>query len=83
MKLKPLNQNIVVRKLEGPKTSPGGVTLLNDNAQPQAEVLFVGDNVDVEVGDIILYSRRDGVEIKEGGEELLVLHNSQVICVLG
>jgi chaperonin GroES len=94
MKLRPLNDKIVVKPLEAGETIKGGI-IIPDNAKekPQeAEVKAVGpgklnDNgqrvaPDVKVGDKILFSKYSGSEFKVGGEELLVLDEGDILAVV-
>jgi chaperonin GroES len=92
--LKPLGDRVVVKALESESTTAGGI-VLPDTAQekPQrAEVLAVGpgkllDNgtrsqVDVKVGDIVVYSKYGGTEIKIGGEEVIILRADDILGVV-
>ena len=91
--LSPLEDRIVVRPHDAEQVSRGGV-IIPDAAQekPQkGEVVAVGPGkIDngvrvepvVQVGDVVLYSRYGGTEIKEDDEELLVLRESDVLGIL-
>jgi len=92
--LKPLGDRVVVKALESESTTAGGI-VLPDTAQekPQrAEVLAVGpgkllDNgtrsqVDVKVGDVVVYSKYGGTEIKIGGEEVIILRADDILGVV-
>ena len=93
MKLKPLGDRLIVRAVEEEATTAGGI-LLPDTAKekPQkGKVLAVGDGkmsedtgkripLDVSEGDEVLYSKYGGTEIKVDGEDLLVLHESDVLA---
>ncbi len=96
MKLKPLGDRVIVRAIaEEEKTASGLV--LPDTAQekPQkGEVIAAGDGrwdedgdkripLDVEKGDVVLYSKYGGTEIKVDGEELLVLRESDILAKVG
>ena len=84
--LKPLEDRIVVKPLEAEQTTASGL-VIPDTAKekPQeGEVLAVGPGrfddagakrvpVDVKVGDVVLYSKYGGTEVKYSGEEYLVL----------
>ncbi len=93
MNLKPLGDRVIVRAIaEEEKTASGLV--LPDTAQekPQkGEVIAAGDGrwdedgekripLDVEKGDVVLYSKYGGTEIKVDGEELLVLRESDILA---
>jgi chaperonin GroES len=94
MKLRPLNDKIVVKPLEAAETIKGGI-IIPDSAKekPQeAEVKAVGpgklnDNgqrvaPDVKVGDKVLFSKYSGSEFKVDGDELLVLDEGDILAVV-
>jgi chaperonin GroES len=80
----PLEDRVVVKPLEAETTTASGL-VIPDTAKekPQeGEVLAVGPGrfeegqrlpLDVSVGDIVLYSKYGGTEVKYGGEEFLIL----------
>ena len=93
MKLKPLGDRLIVRAVEEEETTASGI-VLPDTAKekPQkGEVLSVGDGawdedgekripLDVATGDVVLYSKYGGTEVKVDGEDLLVLRESDVLA---
>jgi chaperonin GroES len=92
--IKPLEDRIVVRPLEAEQTTASGL-VIPDSAQekPQeGEVVAVGpgrfdDNgnrvpVDVAVGDVVIYSKYGGTEVKTGGSEYLVLSARDVLAIV-
>ncbi|HET6830194.1 MAG TPA: co-chaperone GroES [Solirubrobacterales bacterium] len=93
MKLKPLGDRLIVRAVEEEETTASGI-VLPDTAKekPQkGEVLAVGDGawdedgekripLDVAAGDVVLYSKYGGTEVKVDGEDLLVLRESDVLA---
>ena len=93
MKVVPLNDKIVVKRLEAEEKTAGGI-VLPDTAKekPQkGKVLAVGDGkwdeegerripLDVSEGDEVLYSKYGGTEISIDGEDLLVLRESDVLA---
>ena len=96
MKLRPLHDRVVVKRLEEERTSPGGI-VLPDSAVGKlfrGEVLEVGsgrilDNGDVrklgvKVGDNILFGRYSGTETeyKLNGEELVVIREDDIVAVI-
>ncbi len=93
-KLKPLDDRIIVQANEGDQTTASGL-VIPDTAKekPQeGEVLAIGpgridDNgnrvpLDVNVGDVVIYSKYGGTEIKYGGEEYLVLSARDLLAVV-
>ncbi|GAA1342523.1 chaperonin GroES [Arthrobacter roseus] len=92
--IKPLEDRVVVRPLEAEQTTASGL-VIPDTAKekPQeGEVVAVGpgrvdDNgnrvpIDVAVGDVVIYSKYGGTEIKSGGEEFLVLSARDVLAIV-
>ena len=91
--IKPLEDRIVVRPLEAEQTTASGL-VIPDTAKekPQeGEVLAVGPGrfdddgtkrvpIDVKVGDVVLYSKYGGTEVKYAGEEYLVLSARDVLA---
>jgi chaperonin GroES len=92
MKLKPLEDRLIVKAIDEEETTASGI-VLPDTAKekPQrGKVLAVGDGkvsdegkrvaLDVAEGDEVLYSKYGGTEIKVDGDELLVLRQSDVLA---
>jgi len=94
MKIRPLHDRLVVRRLEEEHTTPGGIVLPDSAAEKpsQGEVLAVGpgkilDNgdvrpLDVKVGDKVVFGQYSGSTVKIDGEELLIMSESEVFGVL-
>jgi chaperonin GroES len=93
MNLKPLGDRLIVRAVEEEETTASGIVLPETaKEKPQkGEVLAVGDGawdedgekripLDVAKGDIVLYSKYGGTEVKVDGEDLLVLRESDVLA---
>ena len=94
MKVRPLHDRLVVRRVEEKETAKGGI-IIPDTAKekPQeGEVLAAGNGkvlengtkvaLDVKVGDKILFGKYTGSEIKIDGEDVLVLREDEVLAVL-
>ncbi|MFQ5947553.1 MAG: co-chaperone GroES [Acidimicrobiia bacterium] len=94
MKLQPLGDRVVVRpKEEDEARTPSGL-VIPDTAKekPQLdEVLAVGPGdfqdgervpIDVEVGDLVVYSKFGGTEVKYEGEDYLVLSSRDLLAVI-
>ncbi len=94
MKVRPLHDRLLVRRIEEKETAKGGI-IIPDTAKekPQeGEVLAVGNGkilesgtkiaLDVKVGDKILFGKYTGTEIKIDGEEVLILREDEVLAVL-
>ena len=93
--IKPLEDRIVVKPLDAEQTTASGL-VIPDTAKekPQeGEVVAVGDGrwddegekripLDVKVGDVVLYSKYGGTEVKYGGDELLILSGRDVLAIV-
>ncbi len=92
--IKPLEDRIVIKQVEAEQTTASGL-VIPDSAKekPQeGEVVAVGpgridDNgnrvpLDVAVGDIVIYSKFGGTEVKYGGDEYLVLSARDILAVV-
>jgi chaperonin GroES len=91
-KLKPLADRVVVKPIERETVSKGGI-VLPDTAKekPQeGKVIAVGEGrlsddgkrlpMDVKVGDIVIYAKYGGTEIKINDEELVILRESDILA---
>ena len=92
--IKPLEDRIVVRPMAAEQVTSSGL-VIPDTAQekPQeAEVIAVGPGrvddkgtripVDVSVGDMVIFSKYGGTELKYNGEEYLVLSAGDVLAIV-
>ncbi|HEU4674763.1 MAG: co-chaperone GroES [Motilibacteraceae bacterium] len=91
--IKPLEDRILVKALDAEQTTASGL-VIPDTAKekPQeGEVLAVGPGrfedgqrlpLDVKVGDVVVYSKYGGTEIKYHGEEYLILSARDVLAVV-
>jgi len=94
MKVRPLHDRILIKRIEEKETVKGGI-IIPDTAKekPQeAEVIAVGHGkkneegkviaLDVKVGDLILFGKYSGTEIKLDGEEYVIIREEEVLGVL-
>ena len=91
MKLAPLGDRVVLKQLEAEETTKSGI-VLPGNAQEkpqQAEIIAVGpggivDGKEVEmqvaVGDKVIYSKYAGTEVKLDGEEFIVVRQNDIVA---
>ena len=91
MKLAPLGDRVVLKQLEAEETTKSGI-VLPGNAQEkpqQAEIIEVGpggivDGKEVEmqvaVGDKVIYSKYAGTEVKLDGEEFIVVRQNDIVA---
>ena len=94
MNIRPLQDRVVVRRMEEETTTAGGIVLPGSATEKpaQGEVLAVGPGkrqengevqpVDVEVGDIIVFGKYSSNTVKIGDEELLILNESEIFGVI-
>ena len=94
MKFRPLHDRVVVKRIEGEEKTKGGI-IIPDTAKekPQeGEVIAVGPGarddsgkliaLDLKAGDRVLFGKWSGTEVKIGGEDLLILKESDLFGVI-
>ena len=94
MKLRPLNDRIIVRRLESETMTKGGI-IIPDTAKEkpvEGEVVAVGPGklmengervkMEVKKGDRVLFSKYGGTDIKIEGEEHLILREEDVLAIV-
>ena len=94
MKLRPLHDRIIVKRLEEEEKTKGGI-IIPDTAKGKpirGKVVAVGSGriledgnkaaLDVKAGDTILFSKYAGNEVKIEGEELLIMREEDVLAVV-
>ena len=93
MTIKPLGDRVVIKNLEAEETTKGGILLTNSaKEKPQmAQVLAVGPggNVDgkeitmqVKEGQKVIYSKYAGTEVKLGGEDYIIVRQSDILAIV-
>ena len=94
MNIRPLHDRVVIRRMEEERTSSGGIVIPDSAAEKpiQGEVIAVGkgkllDNgdvrpLDVKVGDRVLFGKYSGNEVKVSGEEVVVMREDDIMCVI-
>ena len=94
MKIRPLHDRVVVKRMEEETTSAGGIVIPGSAAEkPQkGEVVAVGNGIvtdsgelralDVKVGDQVLFGKYSGTEIKVEGDEVLIMKEEDILGVL-
>ena len=94
MKFRPLHDRVVVKRIEAEEKTAGGI-IIPDTAKEKPQegtVLAVGPGriddkgnrvpLDVSVGDVVLYSKYGGTEVRYAGEDYLVLSARDVLAVI-
>lgn len=92
--MKPLNDNILVKRLEQESVSRGGI-IIPDSAKEKparAIVMAVGPGkrgkdgahqpVDVKEGEVVLFGKYSGTEVKINGEEMVILRADDILAVI-
>ena len=94
MKIRPLHDRVVVRRMEEETTSAGGIVIPDSATEKpvQGEIIAVGNGkitdsgdvrpLDVEVGDKVMFGKFSGTEVKVDGEELLVMREEDIVAVI-
>ena len=94
MSFRPLHDRVLVRRVDEDEKTSGGI-IIPDTAKEkpsQGEVVSVGpgerdDNgnrvtLDVKKGDKILFGKWSGTEVNVNGEELLIMKESDIMCIV-
>jgi len=94
-KFRPLHDRVVVRRVESEEKTAGGI-IIPDTAKekPQeGEIVAVGAGardeagklipLDVKEGDRVLFGKWSGTEVKIGGEDLLIMKESDILGIIG
>jgi len=94
MKFRPLHDRVVVKRIEAEDKTAGGI-IIPDTAKEkpqQGEVIAVGPGgrdeagklipIDVKAGDRVLFGKWSGTEAKIGGDEYLIMKESDIMGVL-
>ena len=94
MKIRPLQDRVVVKRQDEETTSSGGIVLPGSATEKpqQGEVVAVGPGkktedgkvvpVDLKVGDQVIFGQYGGNTVKVDGDELLILNESEIVGVV-
>jgi len=94
MKIRPLNDRILVKRLEEEEKTAGGI-IIPDSAKEkpaEGEIVAVGPGkmndageraaMDVKVGDRVLFSKYGGTDIKYDGDDFLIMREDDILGVI-
>ncbi|BBD09835.1 co-chaperone GroES [Desulfovibrio ferrophilus] len=94
MKLKPLNDRVLVKRLEGEEVTSGGI-IIPDTAKEKpmkGEIVAAGPGktddsgkaikMTVKAGDLVLFNKYAGTEIKIEGTEHLVMREDDILAII-
>ncbi|GAA0719041.1 co-chaperone GroES [Dokdonella soli] len=94
MKLRPLHDRVIIKRLEAETKSAGGIVIPDAAAEKpiKGEVIAVGTGkilddgkvrpMAVKAGDTVLFGKYSGTEVKVDGEELLVMREEDLVAVI-
>ena len=94
MKIRPLADKVLIKRLEAETVTKGGIVLPNSAQEKprKGKVVSVGDGklledgtrgaFQVKKGDIVLFSSYGGTEIKVDGQDYLIMEESDVMAIL-
>ena len=94
MKLRPLHDRVIVKRMEEERLSAGGIVIPDSATEKpiRGEVMAVGNGklmdsgdlraLDVSVGDAVLFGKYSGTEVKVEGEELLVMREDDIMAII-
>lgn len=93
MSIKPLGDRVVIKRLEAEETTKSGIIVTGTaKERPQeAEVVEVGPGaivdgkrteMEVKIGDKVLYSKYAGTEVKFEGEEYTILRQDDILAIV-
>jgi len=94
MKLRPLHDRVIVKRMEEERVSAGGIVIPDSATEKpvRGKVLATGNGkilengqvrgLDVKAGDTVLFGKYSGTEVKVDGEELLVMREDDIMAVL-
>jgi chaperonin GroES len=94
MSFRPLHDRVLVRRVEGPEKTHGGI-IIPDTAQEkpmEGDIVAAGPGargddgkvqpLDVKVGDRVLFGKWSGSEIKIDGEELIIMKETDIMGII-
>ena len=94
MKIRPLHDRVIVKRLEEERTSAGGIIIPDSATEKpiQGKIVAVGKGkilesgevrpLDLKIGDKVLFGKYGGTEVKIDGKELLVMREEDVMAVI-
>jgi chaperonin GroES len=94
MKLRPLHDRVIIKRLEAETKSAGGIVIPDSATEKpiKGEVVAVGTGkiledgkvrpLDVKAGDKVLFGKYSGTEVKVDGQELLVMREEDLMAVI-
>lgn len=85
MKLRPIGDKLIVKRLDESKTTEGGIIIPDTVAEKPSQgiVVAVGNAItEIKAGDKILFTKAAGEETKMEGKEFLIMEEEKVIAII-
>ena len=94
MKIRPLHDRVIVERVENERMSAGGIVIPDNAAEKpiQGKIKAVGKGkileggdvrpLDVKVGDLVLFGKYSGTDVRLEGEDLLVMREEDIMAVI-
>ncbi len=94
LNIRPLHDRVVVKRVDEERTSPGGIVIPDSATEKpmrgeivaigRGKVLENGDTraVDVKLGDVILFGKYAGTEVKIDGDDYVVMREDDIMAVI-
>lgn len=94
MKIRPLHDRVVIRRMEEERKSAGGIVIPDSATEKpiRGEVVAIGKGkilengdvrgLDVKVGDRVLFGKYSGTEVKVDGSDLLVMREDDIMAII-
>lgn len=94
MQIRPLQDRVVVQRLDEETKTAGGIIIPDNHAEKpsQGKILAVGTgyrntdgsvrNLDVKVGDVVLFGKYSGTEVKVEGKPVLIMKEDEILGIL-
>jgi chaperonin GroES len=94
MKIRPLHDRVIIKRLEEERKSPGGIVIPDTATEKpvRGKVIAVGTGritdkgevrpLDIKKGDTVLFGKYSGTEVKVDGDELVVMREDDIMAVI-
>ena len=94
MKIRPLHDRVVIKRMEEERTSPGGIVIPDSATEKpirgkvmaagKGKIMESGDirPLDVKVGDKVLFGKYSGTEVKVDGEDVVVMREDDIMAII-
>jgi chaperonin GroES len=94
MAIRPLHDRVLIKRVEEEQKTKGGIIIPDTAKEKPAEgkVVAVGTGrvledgkiraLDVKKGDRVLFGKYSGTEVKVDGEELIIMREEDILCVM-